>query len=85
MRPERLLARLRRGDLRNVDFEDFERLLAALGFELRRVRGSHRIYAHPEIEGNLSVQPRGGESKPYQIRQLLEWVERYNLSPREGP
>lgn len=79
MRAERLLVRLRAGDLANVDFGDFERLLEALGFELRRVRGSHRVYAHPALPGALSIQPRGGQAKPFQVRQLLRWVERYNL------
>ncbi len=79
MRPERLLARLRGGDLSNVEFGDFERLLEALGFELRRTRGSHRIFMHPAIPGVLSLQPRGGQAKPYQVRQLLRWVESYNL------
>lgn len=81
MRPDRLLARLSGGELENVGFADLERLLRALGFELRRVLGSHRIYAHAAIPGNFSVQPRGGQAKPYQLRQLLRWVEAYNLVP----
>ena len=81
MRPERLYQRLLAGDLANVDFGDFERLLVALGFELRGVRSSHRIYAHPRVPGQIGVQPRRGEAKPYQIRQLLFWVRRYNLRP----
>jgi len=85
LRPERLLARLRQGDFANVDFGDLERLLGALGFELRRIRGSHRIYAHPVVPGALSVQPRGGQAKPYQVRQLLRWVESYNLELGSEP
>jgi predicted RNA binding protein YcfA (HicA-like mRNA interferase family) len=54
-------------------------LLTALGFERRRVSGSHRVYVHPNVPAILSLQPRGGEAKPCQLRQLLRWVEAYNL------
>jgi len=45
--PERLLARLARGDLANVSFSDMRRLVESFGFELRRTRGSHHIFVHP--------------------------------------
>jgi len=80
MRPERLYRRLLAGELANVDFGAFERLPISLGFELRRVRGSHRIYGHPRVAGLIDLQPRDGEAKPYQIRQLLIWVRQYNLT-----
>ena len=64
MRPERLNRRLLAGAMENVDFGDSERLLLALGFELQRVRGSHRIYVHSTLQEQLSVQPRSGEAKP---------------------
>lgn len=38
----RLLIRLARGEVRNVRFADVCRLAEALGFELRRVTGSHQ-------------------------------------------
>lgn len=84
MSPERLLARLGRGELQNVRFGDFVRLLDALGFEHRRTRGSHRVYVHPEVGEILVVQPTsGGGAKPYQIRQLLRAVEQYALRVKE--
>lgn len=64
-------------------FADFERLVEGCGFELVRVRGSHRIYRHPEIIEKLNLQPVGGEAKPYQIRQFLALVEKYHLRPEE--
>jgi hypothetical protein len=33
----------------------------------------------------LNLQDVGGEAKPYQIRQLLLLVERYNLQLRDEP
>lgn len=61
-------------------FSDFERVLLAFGFRHDRTKGSHRIYIHPDVPRPLSVQPRGGEAKPYQIRQFLDMVEEYGLT-----
>lgn len=79
MNPRRLLARLARGDLANVSFGDMTRLVRAVGFELQRESGSHRISAHPAIPELLNLQDASGEAKPYQIRQFLRLVERYAL------
>jgi hypothetical protein len=75
-----LWTRLRDGDLRNVGFDEFCRLVEVFGFELRRVSGSHHIYRHVSVPRPLSLQPRGGEAKPYQIRQFLEAVEQHGLT-----
>jgi len=39
VKPRRLLARLRRGDLANVRFSDFKQLVESAGFVLVRVKG----------------------------------------------
>jgi len=75
-----LLARLARGDLANISFSDMRRLVESFGFELRRTRGSHHIFVHPEVPELLNLQEVRGEAKPYQIRQFLRLVERYALS-----
>ncbi len=62
-----------------------QRLVAAVGFELRRTSGSHHVYAHPDIRELLSLQEVRGQAKPYQIRQLLRLVERYALSLKDEP
>ncbi|HEY7551721.1 MAG TPA: type II toxin-antitoxin system HicA family toxin [Hyphomicrobiaceae bacterium] len=62
-----------------ISFRDFERLLLALGFRLDRTSGSHRIYLHPQVSRPFSVQPRGNDAKPYQVRQLREMIEEFNL------
>jgi predicted RNA binding protein YcfA (HicA-like mRNA interferase family) len=64
---------------RTIDFHDFERLLVAFGFEHRRTRGSHRIYRHPTTSRPLSIQPKGGTAKPYQVIQFLTMVEEFGL------
>ena len=55
------------------------KLVEAFGFRLSRVRGSHHIFAHPDVNELVNLQNVKGEAKPYQIRQFLKLVERYNL------
>jgi predicted RNA binding protein YcfA (HicA-like mRNA interferase family) len=81
----RLLERLRRGHVQNVPFEDFCTLLEGLGFELARTVGSHRHFDHPALPELFTVQPRRGDAMPYQLRQCLRLVDRYNLRLEDGP
>lgn len=79
----RLLIQLARGNVRNVRFSELCGLAHALGFELQRVSGSHHIFTHPSIPKILNLQEVRGQAKPYQIRQLLRLVERYDLDVEE--
>ena len=63
----------------NVAFADLRSLVEDLGFELRRISGSHHIFAHPDIPELLNLQDARGQAKPYQVRQLLRLIERYDL------
>jgi predicted RNA binding protein YcfA (HicA-like mRNA interferase family) len=83
MNPRALLERLAHGELSNVRFTDAQRLLEALGFTLDRVQGSHHIYRHPAIRQRINLQPRAGQAKPYQLRQILDLVERNALQLKE--
>jgi hypothetical protein len=83
VRPEVLLRRLLDGSVTNVTFVDAEQLLRALGFEELRVKGSHHLYGRPGIVQQLNLQEIGGQAKPYQLRQLIALVRRYNLSIKE--
>ncbi len=80
-----LLERLRRGHQRNVAFSDFCRLIEAFGFRLQRIRGSHHHYFHPAAPMVITIQPQRGQAKPYQIRQFLKRVDRYNLRLEDEP
>lgn len=84
MDPARLLDRIARGDVANIAFRDFARLLTHLGFERRRTTGSHHIYAHAAIQERVNVQDLAGMAKPYQVRQVWRLVERYNLKLEGG-
>jgi len=58
-------------------------LVEGFGFVLSRVRGSHHIFSHAGIPELINLQDARGEAKPYQIRQFLRIVERYNLRLEE--
>jgi predicted RNA binding protein YcfA (HicA-like mRNA interferase family) len=83
MDERKLLIRLARGELANVAFGDARSLLDGLGFELRRVSGSHHVFAHPDIAELLNLQSVHGQAKPYQLRQLMRLIERYDLRLRD--
>ena len=55
-------------------------LAGAFGFRLSRVEGSHHIFVHPQVRELVNLQNVGGKAKPYQVRQFLRLVERYNLT-----
>ncbi len=78
MRPRKLLKRIVASPY-NVRFRDLLALAEALGFHVARSEGSHHILTRPGIPELLNLQEVKGEAKPYQIRQLLLLVERYNL------
>jgi predicted RNA binding protein YcfA (HicA-like mRNA interferase family) len=79
MNRKKLLRRLTQGAVQNVAFDDLCGLAQGFGFSLARVNGSHRIFIHPDAPELLNLQNVNGEAKPYQIRQFLRLVERYNL------
>ena len=79
MRPQKLFQKITAGAFQNVKFSDFQRLGELFGFNLVRVSGSHHIYSHPRIPELMNIQNVTGKAKPYQIRQFLRIVERYNL------
>ena len=52
--------------------------MLALGFE-ERIRGSHHIYSKEGIIEILNLQPKGSESKPYQVKQVRQVILKYKL------
>jgi len=79
MNKRKLLTRIASGS-KNVKFSDMVALVEAFGFRLSRVSGSHHLFVHTGIPELINLQNVDGQAKPYQIRQLLRLVERYNLS-----
>jgi len=79
MKRRKLLKRLSEAQLKNVAFGDMINMVEGFGFRLVRVSGSHHIFTNPSIPELVNLQEVKGEAKPYQIRQFLRLVERYNL------
>ncbi len=64
---------------KNVRFTDLCKAAELFGFKVKGGKGSHVVYAHPGIKEILNFQNVGGKAKPYQVKQFLKIVERYNL------
>ena len=64
MNRRKLLKKLAQGDLRNVAFTDMVNLVSGFGFTLKRTRGSHHIFAHPDLPELINLQDVAGEAKP---------------------
>ena len=79
MNAKKLLAKLSNSQT-NVRFGDLVKLARAVGFQKKGGDGSHEGYAHPAVKEILNLQRDGGQAKPYQVRQLLKYIEEYNLT-----
>jgi hypothetical protein len=45
----------------------------------------HPEYVHADVPELVNLQNVNGQAKPYQVKQLLRLIERYNLQIEEGP
>jgi predicted RNA binding protein YcfA (HicA-like mRNA interferase family) len=79
MNRRRLLRRILDGHLQNIRFRDLRDLVEGFGFRLTRISGSHHIFEHSALTELVNLQEVGSEGKPYQIRQFLRLIERYDL------
>ena len=70
-------------NIKNVKFNDFTIILQAFGFFETRSDGSHFIYKNDDINEWINIQNKNGEAKPYQIKQFLSLIEKYNLEMEE--
>lgn len=79
MTPRKTLAKARNNPA-DVRFSDLLGLVVALGWQPARTTGSHRIFRHPDDAEQLNLQPRpDGKAKPYQVRQVLDEIDRQAL------
>jgi predicted RNA binding protein YcfA (HicA-like mRNA interferase family) len=82
MKPRKTLEKVLSGS-KNIRFADMGALVEAFGFRMARRKGSHHIYSHPNVPELVNLQEADGEAKPYQIRQFMKLVEKYNLQLTE--
>ena len=80
-KPRNILEKALAGS-KNIRFGEAVALAEGFGFHLSRVSGSHHIFTHPHVRELVNLQNVNGKAKPYQIRQLLQLVERYDLRLR---
>jgi hypothetical protein len=65
--------------LKNLRFKRLCLIAEAFGFQFKGGRGSHRIYYQEGIRELLNFQNVNGKAKPYQVRQLIKIIEKYDL------
>jgi predicted RNA binding protein YcfA (HicA-like mRNA interferase family) len=64
-----------RNNPNGLSFKDFEALLKQARWKFDRQKGSHQIWYSPK-NSLISIQPRGGQAKGYQVKQFLEVYDR---------
>jgi hypothetical protein len=63
----------------NIRFERFCKVVESFGFLYKGGKGSHKIYSRKGIEELVNIQNVKGQAKPYQIKQFIKLVKKYNL------
>ncbi|MDD2734817.1 MAG: type II toxin-antitoxin system HicA family toxin [Desulfuromonadaceae bacterium] len=69
----------------NVSFAELCKLAEIVGFIFDRQNGSHRVYRHEKFPGIMNFQDVKGKAKPYQVKQLLNFINEHNLIKKEVP
>lgn len=62
----------------SLDFSALCQLLVRLGF-VERVRGSHHIFTRDGVEEIVNLQPKGGKTKAYQVKQIRGLLVKYQF------
>ena len=78
MNKRKLLTKIQNNNI-NVQYKEFVTLIKAFGFERTRGNGSHEIYRRQDVVDIVNIQNDNGKAKPYQVRQFLSLIERFNL------
>lgn len=64
---------------KNIVFYDIINLLSKLGFSLR-INGSHHIFTRADVVEIINLQPKNGQAKTYQVKQVRELIVKYGLN-----
>ena len=83
MKKQKLIRKLLFGS-KNIRFSEAVECAEMFGFRLGRINGSHHIYIHSDIPKLVNLQNVKGKAKPYQVKQLLQLIEQYNLQMEEN-
>ena len=83
MEPVPLWESVNGGEILNVSFNDFRRLIEACGFTFQGPRGIRLVFTHRLISDPLVLQPlRNQDTKPDEILKFLDIARAHGLSPR---
>jgi len=66
-----------RNNPKDVQFVDARKVAEWLGFVGKGGKGSHAAYSKPGEPVGLNFQNRDGKIAPYQARQLIEMIDKY--------
>ena len=83
MKKRKTLKKLLSGS-KNIRFSEVVACVEAFGYRLDRIKGSHHIFVHPDVPELINLQDVGGKAKPYQVKQFLNVVEKYNLQMEDN-
>ena len=78
MNKRKLLAKIQNNS-KNIRYGDFVTLIEAFHFKRIRGEGSHNVYENKDVPEMVNIQNEEGKAKPYQIKQFLSLIEKYNL------
>jgi hypothetical protein len=75
---DRLLDELK-ANPKKIRFSRICKIAEAFGFQTRKGSGSHRIYYRDGVREILNFQDEDGWAKPYQVRQFIKIIGKYDL------
>ena len=78
MNKRKLLIKIQ-NNCKNIRYGDFVLLIEAFKFRRIRGEGSHNVYERIDVPEMVNIQNEEGKSKPYQVKQFLSLIEKYNL------
>lgn len=79
---EKLLLQILQGTSdADISFTNICSLLKRLGFS-ERIKGSHHIFYHDDIDEILNLQPKQSKAKSYQVKQVRNIILKYKLGDK---
>ena len=73
---DKLIAKIMNGEQDgNITFEELQKFLAAHGYELNRVAGSHFIFTRPASKPFNIQRFENGKAKRAQVREIRDYFK----------
>jgi len=81
MQPKKTYIKIMMGQSdNNINFNDLQNLLVYLGFINKNINGDHFIYYYGGVPEIINIQPIGDKAKNYQIKQIRNFLKKYNIT-----